>query len=127
MVCNAKSAIFEKINSMKSLGRTLKDSRELISLTLRQVEEATGISNAYLSQLENDKIKKPSANVLYKLASLYNVELDSLLYAAGIIEKESPQKNKLLNTIALSAEKLTSDEEQALLDYLKYLRFSNKR
>ena len=112
---------------MKSLGKTLKDAREVRSLTLRQVEEASGISNAYLSQLENDKIKKPSANVLYKLASLYQVELDSLLYAAGIIETESPQKSKLLNTVALSAEKLNSEEEQALLDYLKYLRFSGKK
>ena len=112
---------------MKALGKTLKDSRELMSLTLRQVEEATGISNAYLSQLENDKIKKPSANVLYKLASLYNIELDSLLFASGIIEKDTPQKNKLLNTVALSAEKLSTEEEQALLDYLKYLRFSGKR
>jgi HTH-type transcriptional regulator, competence development regulator len=112
---------------MRSLGKTLKDSREVLSLTLRQVEEATGISNAYLSQLENDKIKKPSANVLYKLASIYHVELDSLLYAAGIIESESPQKNQLLNTTALSAEKLNSEEEQALLDYLKFLRFSGKR
>lgn len=112
---------------MKSLGKTLKESRELMTLTLRQVEEATGISNAYLSQLENDKIKKPSANVLYKLASLYNVQLDSLLYAAGIIETNTPQKSKLLNTVALSAEKLNSEEEQALLDYLKYLRFSGKK
>jgi HTH-type transcriptional regulator, competence development regulator len=112
---------------MKSLGKKLKDSREIMSLTLRQVEEATGISNAYLSQLENDKIKKPSANVLYKLASLYQVELDSLLYAAGIIESASPQKSQLLNTAALSAEKLNSEEEQALLDYLKFLRFSGKR
>ena len=54
----------ENLISMKSLGKTLKVSRELIPLALRQVEEATGISNAYLSQLENDKIKKPSANVL---------------------------------------------------------------
>lgn len=111
---------------MKSLGKTLKDSRELISFTLRQVEEATGISNAYLSQLENDKIKKPSANVLYKLASIYNIELDSLLVASGIIEKQSPNKSKLLNTIALSAETLSQDEEQSLLDYLRYLRFNRK-
>lgn len=108
---------------MKSLGRTLKDSRELISFTLRQVEDATGISNAYLSQLENDKIKKPSANVLYKLASIYNIELDILLEASGIIEKQSPRKSKLLNTIALSSESLSQDEEQALLEYLRYLRF----
>lgn len=112
---------------MKSLGKTLKDSRELIPLTLRQVEEASGISNAYLSQLENDKIKKPSANVLYKLASLYKIELDTLLYAAGIIQTQSSKKSKLLNTVALSAEKLTGEEEQALLDYLKYIRYSNRK
>jgi len=111
---------------MKSLGKTLKDARELIPLTLRQVEEAAGISNAYLSQLENDKIKKPSANVLYKLASLYKIELNDLLSAAGIIENRDPSKSKLLSKIALSADTLTSEEEQALLDYLKYLRYNKK-
>jgi len=111
---------------MKSLGKTLKDSRELIQFTLRQVEDATGISNAYLSQLENDKIKKPSANVLYKLASLYNIELDILLKAAGIIETREPGKSKLLNSVALSANGLTTEEEDALLEYLKYYRY-NKR
>jgi transcriptional regulator with XRE-family HTH domain len=109
---------------MKSLGKTLKDSRELIPFTLRQVEDATGISNSYLSQLENDKIKQPSANVLYKLAKLYNIELDTLLSAAGIIEKKNGNKNKLLNSVALSAEKLTEQEEEALLQYLRYLRFN---
>lgn len=111
---------------MKSLGKTLKDARELIPLTLRQVEEATTISNAYLSQLENDKIKRPSANVLYKLADIYNIELNTLLAAAGIIQKEGRAKSRLLNTIALSAEKLSDEEEEALLQYLKYLRFKKK-
>lgn len=111
---------------MKSLGKTLKEARELIPLTLRQVEEATQISNAYLSQLENDKIKKPSANVLYKLASLYNIELNTLLAAAGIIQSDEQSRSKLLNTAALSAEQLTKEEEDILLQYLKYLRFSKK-
>lgn len=107
---------------MKSLGKTLKDARELIPLTLRQVEEAAGISNAYLSQLENEKIKKPSANVLYKLANLYNIEMNSLLAAAGIIQASPDAKSKLLNSAALSAEKLTQEEEEQLLKYLKFLR-----
>lgn len=103
---------------MKSLGQTLKDARELIPLTLRGVEDAVGISNAYLSQLENDKIKKPSANVLYKLAFLYNIPLDNLLYASGII-KEKPQKGA---TILSHLGKLTDEEERQLLMYLKFLR-----
>jgi transcriptional regulator with XRE-family HTH domain len=106
----------------KTLGDRLKEAREMIPLTLREVEEATNISNAYLSQLENGKIRKPSASVLYKLASVYNVPLDSLLGAAGIIEKYTPEQSRLLQTIALSAGKLTKEEEEELLKYLKYLR-----
>jgi transcriptional regulator with XRE-family HTH domain len=114
---------------MKSLGKTLKESRELIPLTLRQVEEATGISNAYLSQLENDKIKKPSANVLYKLASVYNIELDVLLSASGIIIKSdatSSNKSKVLSNIAFSAKDLTPEEEEKVLEFIKFLRFNKK-
>ena len=107
---------------MKSLGKTLKDARELIPLTLRQVEEASGISNGYLSQLENDKIKKPSANVLYKLSTLYGIELNNLLAAAGIIQENPEASNKLINNAALSSEKLTAEEQEQLLKYLKFLR-----
>jgi HTH-type transcriptional regulator, competence development regulator len=102
----------------KSLGETLKEARDLIPLTLRQVEDAIGISNAYLSQLENDKIKKPSANVLYKLASLYKVDLDVLLYACGLITDKQTVRSKLLAGIGI----LTTEEEQQLLDYLRYIR-----
>ncbi len=102
---------------MKTLGETLKEAREISKLTLRQVEEAANISNAYLSMLENGKIKKPSANVLYKLSSLYRVELDTLLCAAGIITEKQSVKN-----IGGQLGVLTSDEENQLLDFLKYLR-----
>lgn len=106
-----------------SLGKALKESRELIPLTLRQVEDATGISNAYLSQLENDKIKKPSANVLYKLASLYRLDLNILLSKAGIIEKiERKGNSQLLKNIAFYAENLTEEEEEKVLEYIKFLR-----
>ena len=50
-----------------SLGQYLHSIRTDRDMTLRAVEEATNkeISNAYLSQLEQDKIKKPSPNILY--------------------------------------------------------------
>lgn len=111
---------------MKSLGKTLKETRELRTLTLREVEKVTGISNAYLSQLENDKIKNPSASILYKLSSILKIELNTLLAAAGVIEKSSTESDKLLNSIAFSSENLTREEEQALLDYLKYIRYHKK-
>jgi transcriptional regulator with XRE-family HTH domain len=58
-----------------ALGALLADLRTAKGLSLREVEEATGkaVSNAYLSQLENGKIKKPSPNVLHSLAEIYAV------------------------------------------------------
>lgn len=107
---------------MSSLGSELKKARDETSLTLRQVEDATGISNAYLSQLENDKIKKPSANILYKLAEIYNVELNHLLKAAGIITKTSEKsgENEMTNSIAFYADKLSESDQKEVLNYIKY-------
>jgi len=113
---------------MKTLGNSLKELREIQKYTLRQVEESTGISNAYLSQLENNKIAKPSANVLYKLSKIYNVELNTLLAEAGIIERQTAPPHKLLNSIALSTNSsLTKEEEDALLEYLSFLRQKQKK
>jgi transcriptional regulator with XRE-family HTH domain len=110
---------------METLGSTLKNARKAIGFTLRQVEESTGISNAYLSQLENDKIKSPSANILYKLSSLYKIPLNDLLGNAGIIEKEkkseSSDHDEFMSSIAFSSEDLTPDERKEVLKYLKFI------
>jgi HTH-type transcriptional regulator, competence development regulator len=113
---------------MDTLGKTLKNTRENVSLTLRDVEIATGISNAYLSQLENEKIKKPSASILYKLANVYKIELNVLLYASGIIEKNDqtdskPKQSLLEREIAFYKDKLSEDEEKEIVDFIKFLRY----
>lgn len=50
---------------------SLRYLRKEKNMSLRQVEDLTGISNAYLSQLETGKIKNPSYNVVVKLNNLY--------------------------------------------------------
>ena len=111
----------------KSLGAGLRTARELRKLSLRQVEEATGVSNAYLSQLENDKIKKPSPHFLHKLAALYDIEYEVLMEAAGYVKKREGAGAKTLAGAALrSLGKLSSEEEEQLADYLAYLRSKQK-
>ncbi len=111
---------------MSSIGIVLKEARKNIGFTLRQVEEALDISNAYLSQLENDKIKNPSANILYKLSNLYRIPLKSLLSNAGIIEKqddENTEKNsQFIQKVAFSAENLSDDEKKEVLKYLEFIK-----
>lgn len=107
---------------MSELSEKLKQARVLNGFTLRQVEEVTGVSNAYLSQLENGKIKKPSATVLYKLANLYNVTLDSLLH--GIIKNS--QGFSINDSAELKPYNITPDEGKQLLEYLAFLRYRKK-
>lgn len=61
------------------ISRSLKLCRKLKGLSLRDVEEKTGISNAYLSQLETGKIKEPSFSVVVRLCKFYNIAIEDLL------------------------------------------------
>ena len=51
--------------------------------TLRQVEADTGISNAYISNIESGA-KRPGVKILCKLAAYYRYPLGELLQAAGL-------------------------------------------
>ena len=111
----------------RSLGEGLKVARELRNLSLRDVEQATGISNAYLSQLENDKVKKPSPHFLHKLAAIYDIGYELLMESAGYIKRNTTDGPKTLQGAALFAQKkLSSDEEVALSEYLAFLRSKRK-
>ena len=102
------------------LGQYLSDLRAAKGWKLREVEEATGreVSNAYLSQLENGKIKKPSPNVLYSLSVVYGAKYEDLMEKAGYIMPSGKGKKVPKRSI----EDLTSDEETELLKYLAFYR-----
>src|SRR6266850_6060134 len=77
----------EFVGRPAELGALLADLRTAKGLSLREIEEATGkaVSNAYLSQLENGKIRKPSPHVLHSLAGVYAVPYDTLMEKAGYL------------------------------------------
>jgi transcriptional regulator with XRE-family HTH domain len=114
------------------LGQYLWDLRQAARLTLREVEESSGVSNAYLSQLETGKITKPSPDFLHRLAGLYSERLpanapvtcsyERMMELAGHIvpAKEQGARKGRLPTFA--AEQLTAEEEDELLKYLAFIR-----
>lgn len=111
-------------DSSISLGELLKMTREAQQKTLRQAELETGISNAYLSQIETGKIKQPSPNLLYKLSCSYNLSYDILMEKAGHIVLRDPQsQSRSLTDIVFSSMAPLSDQEaEALREYLTFLR-----
>ncbi len=115
-----------KTRTDMTLGKYLAAIRDHKGLTLRQVEDGTEpkVSNAYLSQLENDKITKPSPNTLYTLAEFYAIEYDRLMELAGYItSSKKTEDGRRHGRIATFSEfNLTPDEEAEMIDYLKYIR-----
>jgi HTH-type transcriptional regulator, competence development regulator len=115
----------------QTLGEYLRNLRTARKMSLRDVEEGSGVSNAYLSQLEQGKITKPSPHFLHKLAGCYLVPYETLMEKAGYITREdvAPQKvaNQRRGQVAPSSlGTLSRAEEEELLSYLAYIRSKQK-
>jgi transcriptional regulator with XRE-family HTH domain len=78
-----------KINmkaSADALGDYLREQRTEAKLSLRQLAQATGISNPYLSQIERG-LRKPSAEILQQIARALEISSETLYVRAGILEE----------------------------------------
>lgn len=106
----------------------LAASRRKLQLSLRSVERETGISNAYLSQLENGKIKTPAPQVLHKLAGQYRVPYALLMTLAGYpVEEPSGDTNAPSSRLAARIGAVTAEEEEELVEYLAFIRSRQRR
>ena len=70
-----------------NFGQFLKSLRERRHMSLRDVERESGVSNAYIAQLEKGDRPPPRPNTLKKLAKAYNVTVRELLLRAGYLDE----------------------------------------
>jgi transcriptional regulator with XRE-family HTH domain len=114
----------EFVGRPNELGAVLANLRKAKGLSLREVEEATGkaVSNAYLSQLENGRIQKPSPNVLHSLSAVYAVPYEALMEKAGYLLPSEASGGQRRRLAAFAIDDLTAEEEEELLKYLAFLR-----
>jgi HTH-type transcriptional regulator, competence development regulator len=113
-----------------SLGAHLARLRTAAGLSLRQVEDATEkeVSNAYLSRLENNKIAKPSPNILHALALVYKASYEDLMKRAGYLSSDAHSSGRRQARAATFAiQGLTPEEEKILIDYLAFIRKQKRK
>jgi HTH-type transcriptional regulator, competence development regulator len=70
-----------------NFGKYLKSLRERQRMSLREVEKDSGVSNAYIAQIERGDRSVPSAEILRKLAPAYKVTVKELLEKAGYLDE----------------------------------------
>jgi HTH-type transcriptional regulator, competence development regulator len=95
-----------------TLGGHLRMLRRQAGLSLRKLEAGTGVSNAYLSQLERDRIKGPSPHVLWVISECYGADYLDLLRRAGYPVPSAPR------VVFAGAERLTPDEREEVQEFI---------
>lgn len=115
------------------LGDYLRELRSSSGETLRDVEDKSDVSNAYLSQLEGGKITKPSPHILQKLALHYGVPYSRLMELAGYLrsgtgagqsrETLTPMQVELLR----EGEDLTKEELESVAAFIRFMRVNKPK
>ena len=71
---------------VRDLGAFIREQRKTAQLSLRTLAERAGISNPYLSQIERG-LRRPSADILQRVADALRISAESLYVQAGILEE----------------------------------------
>lgn len=111
----------------KLFGSQLKELRVSIGLTMNDVFERAGISTPYLSQLENDKINKPSTKTLHSLAKVYGVPITQILSICGYIENDNEIRGIKNDALSRYVKSFSDAEVSELLDYAKFIHWKKHK
>lgn len=97
----------------------LKELRKHHNMTQEDLAKALNIGTSTIAMYENN-IRKPSYKMLLKMANFFDVSID---YMTG--EKEDFQTVEGVSNIIKILNKLDSDEQQQIIDFIQFL--ANKK
>lgn len=107
-----------------NLGEYLREQRRNAQLSLRQLADAAGVSNPYLSQIERG-LRKPSAEVLQQVAKALRISAETLYVRAGILDAERDRDEVETRAVILADPMLTERQKQVLLQIYESFRREN--
>ncbi|MEU6666611.1 helix-turn-helix transcriptional regulator [Streptomyces sp. NPDC046727] len=107
-----------------NLGEYLREQRRNAQLSLRQLADAAGVSNPYLSQIERG-LRKPSAEVLQQVAKALRISAETLYVRAGILDAERGRDEVETRAVILADPSLNERQKQVLLQIYESFRKEN--
>jgi transcriptional regulator with XRE-family HTH domain len=107
-----------------NLGEYLREQRRTAQLSLRQLAEAAGVSNPYLSQIERG-LRKPSAEVLQQVAKALRISAETLYVRAGILDAERDRDDVETRAAILADPTLNERQKQVLIQIYESFRKEN--
>ncbi|WP_327176550.1 helix-turn-helix domain-containing protein [Streptomyces sp. NBC_01335] len=95
-----------------NLGEYLREQRRSAQLSLRQLADAAGVSNPYLSQIERG-LRKPSAEVLQQVAKALRISAETLYVRAGILDER--ERDELETRAVIVADPSINERQKNVL------------
>ena len=105
--------------NVSSIGSYIREQREQAKISIRQLAQAAGVSNPYLSQVERG-LRRPSADILQQIAKGLRISAEALYVQAGILE-DKPGDMTVIDAIMADAE-ITERQKQMLVDIYESFR-----
>ncbi|MFE3829420.1 helix-turn-helix domain-containing protein [Streptomyces sp. NPDC059092] len=106
-----------------NLGEYLREQRRNAQLSLRQLADAAGVSNPYLSQIERG-LRKPSADILQQLAKALRISAETLYVQAGMLDEREREELETRGVI-LADPSINERQKQVLLQIYDSFRKEN--
>ena len=105
------------------LGEFLREQRRSAQLSLRQLADAAGVSNPYLSQIERG-LRKPSADILQQLAKALRISAETLYVQAGMLDARERDELEVPAAI-LTDPSINERQKQVLIQIYESFRKEN--
>ncbi|MGW2514518.1 helix-turn-helix domain-containing protein [Streptomyces scopuliridis] len=106
-----------------NLGEYLREQRRNAQLSLRQLADAAGVSNPYLSQIERG-LRKPSADILQQLAKALRISAETLYVQAGMLDEREREELET-RAVILADPSINERQKQVLLQIYESFRKEN--
>jgi transcriptional regulator with XRE-family HTH domain len=104
---------------MSTIGEYIRQQREQARISVRQLAEAAGVSNPYLSQIERG-LRKPSADILQQIAKGLRISAEALYVQAGMLEDRPADSG--VRSALLADPNLSERQKQVLIEIYESFR-----
>jgi len=114
-------------DQLKILGEFIRNQRKAAQMSLRDLADATDVSNPYLSQIERG-LHQPSVRVLQSIAVALNLSFETMLVRAGLLDPDDANGEPRVpdtETAIQQDSRLTEEQRSSLLAvYRSYIHTS---
>ncbi len=110
-----------------TLGQAIRAIRREAGLSQKEVAEAAGIDQSYMSMIESGQRRNPGTRIIARLAQVLQVSIDELAAHAGYLPRPQPANPLSERVLRLFRQLPRWRQEDVVAQLELYLRLKDQR